>query len=93
MVVTESGAPEARHRQNATTGGSDVLNGIATERTSLLGSGADAAPESQRDARKDSWVGFKEFDDLPWYKTPSVSDVHGGAGEWTFGRCAARSNG
>jgi hypothetical protein len=41
----------------------------ATETTTLLG-GEDenggAAP------RKDSWVGFEDFEGLPWWKRPSV---------------------
>jgi hypothetical protein len=51
-----------------------VLNGVATERTGLLGNGENTASERGRDARKDSWVGAQEFEGLPWYKRPSVCD-------------------
>lgn len=51
----------------------------ADETTRLLGAGTrtlhDAPspdPESEGPPRTDSWVGFKEYEHLPWYRRPSV---------------------
>ena len=40
----------------------------ASESTTLLGSSSDDSSA----LRKDSWVGFEDFEGLPWWKTPSV---------------------
>lgn len=43
------------------------------EATSLLSAGAqDSDPGHQPLARKDTWVGDKEYAHLPWHQQPSV---------------------
>lgn len=41
----------------------------ATETTSLLSAGASA---SETSSCEDTWPGYADFADLPWWKTPSV---------------------
>jgi hypothetical protein len=40
-----------------------------SETTTLLGASGDDGGSAPR---KDSWVGFEDFEGLPWWKTPSV---------------------
>jgi hypothetical protein len=43
----------------------------STETTVLLGAGAEQQ-EDDNGARKTSWGGYDDFEDLPWWKTPTV---------------------
>ncbi|KAK0620364.1 major facilitator superfamily domain-containing protein [Immersiella caudata] len=45
-----------------------ALESEVTETTTLLG----GESENGGPPRKDSWVGFEDFEGLPWWKTPSV---------------------
>ncbi|OTA93489.1 hypothetical protein M434DRAFT_395543 [Hypoxylon sp. CO27-5] len=46
----------------------------ATETSPLVGtgSGANEAGDSGNAKRQDSWIGYEDFADHPWYQTPSV---------------------
>lgn len=50
------------------------------ETTGLLDAGDRELSQSSGDeappARKDSWVGYEEFEGLPWFKRPSVQLLH-----------------
>jgi hypothetical protein len=75
-MVTTSAGPHGAGRAGETH--SDEVEGIcdnvaaadAAETTALLDGGP---PDGQ--VRKDSWVGFEDFEGLPWWRKPSVCCV------------------
>jgi hypothetical protein len=72
MVASRTGSPEIQTSQNGYSGPEEHVGEAATERTGLLGNGDTSAPDAGQNGTKDNWVGFQEFEGLPWYKTPSV---------------------
>jgi hypothetical protein len=81
MAGTKLDAAEEDYRENALAGLAQDLTGFAggegqepTETTGLLGDGA--YPHGSNGSRKDGWIGFEDFDGLPWWRTPSVGAVN-----------------
>lgn len=74
----EGGSPRASMADDvyslSTTRDDDERAVAADETTSLLSAGSRASYDPLSDAapRKDSWVGYDEFDGLPWHKRPNV---------------------
>lgn len=69
----------------STTGEGEIEGtGPPGETTRLLGAGTrdpyettDSDPQADAPSRTDSWVGYKEYEHLPWHKRPSVCSPPG----------------